>query len=319
MGINADRPLVQDNSDASLAFDGPVVPGDMGAGDDGQTGDGRDVAEASESESSDGGMVADAASEGPSTDATSADADDGSGQAAICMAWIPDSTNTPYLGNATVFSNARTVQLEAENYDKGGEGVSYHDTTPCNDLGILRTGVNEGVDVENKCSASGTCDDVAEIRQGEWTKYTINVATAGNYQIWPGYAAFFSTEMSILLDGTPATGMVPLPATGSLSVFKGGAASRYYPPTFTTGGYTPQNIALPPGQHVLTFEFVGASDNLALNWIMFTYVADAGIPDAGAAETGTAEGGPTEAGDAGAGDAGAAEEAAADTGAADGP
>jgi hypothetical protein len=48
--------------------------------------------------------------------------------------------NTPYGGTATVLP----ATIPAENFDNGGEGAAYHDTTATNDGGAYRS---EGVDL----------------------------------------------------------------------------------------------------------------------------------------------------------------------------
>src|SRR3954453_1260793 len=71
------------------------------------------------------------------------------------------SSNTPYLGTAAAVPG--TVQ--AENYDSGGEGVAYHDTTSGNTGGAYRSGT--GVDIVNNNSVVGGYS-VGYIRAGEW-------------------------------------------------------------------------------------------------------------------------------------------------------
>ncbi len=68
--------------------------------------------------------------------------------------------------------------IEAEDYDVGGEGLTYHDTEPANIPGAYRP--NEGVDIEPR-------DDggfhVAYIESAEWLEYTVDVQEAGIYEI----------------------------------------------------------------------------------------------------------------------------------------
>jgi hypothetical protein len=87
-----------------------------------------------------------------------------------------NSSNTqllPYLGVATAVPGT----IEAENFDNGGEGVAYHDTTAGNSGGQYR---NTDVDLE---PASGGGYDVGWIASGEWLNYTVNVAKAGSYTV----------------------------------------------------------------------------------------------------------------------------------------
>src|SRR5438552_10325605 len=66
--------------------------------------------------------------------------------------------------------------IEAEDFDTGGEGVAYHDSTPGNQGGGSRS--NTDVDVQPGGSGG---QNVGYIRGGEFLKYTIDVADAGTY------------------------------------------------------------------------------------------------------------------------------------------
>jgi len=68
-------------------------------------------------------------------------------------------------------------QIDAANFDNGGEGVSYHDTTAGNSGGQFR---NADVDIE---AASEGGYDVGWTAPGEWLNYTVNVASAGTYTV----------------------------------------------------------------------------------------------------------------------------------------
>jgi Carbohydrate binding module (family 6) len=66
-------------------------------------------------------------------------------------------------------------RIEAENFDSGNDGVSYHDTTPGNSGGSYR---NTNVDIEP--SSEGGYD-VGWIAGGEWMNYAVAVSSAGAY------------------------------------------------------------------------------------------------------------------------------------------
>ena len=68
-------------------------------------------------------------------------------------------------------------QILAANFDNGGEGVAYHDTTPGNTGGAYRN-----TDVDLEASSEGGYD-VGWIDAGEWLNYTVNVSAAGNYTV----------------------------------------------------------------------------------------------------------------------------------------
>lgn len=69
--------------------------------------------------------------------------------------------------------------IEAENYDIGGEGIAYHDTTPGNICNPPRYRF-EDVDIQN-CYDTGGGYNVGWIENGEWLEYTVNVTQAGSY------------------------------------------------------------------------------------------------------------------------------------------
>src|SRR5262249_40804013 len=151
---------------------------------------------------------------------------------------------TPYKG--TPWPIPGTV--EGENYDVGGEGVSYHDTTPGNTLGQYRTGANEDVDVEKACGSN--CYDISSIDPGEWVEFTVNVKTTPSYMVTLGVAAAAAKKMHIEMDGTDVSGALTVAATGSLTTFQSQPQA------------TP--IALTAGQKVMRVVFDEGA--IGLNW-----------------------------------------------------
>jgi len=85
-------------------------------------------------------------------------------------------TPTPYSGTAVSVAASGTTKVEAENYDKGGEGVAYHDT----DSGVTTAYRPDNIGVYAGSSASNGYS-VGNTAGGEWDGYTLNVATAGVY------------------------------------------------------------------------------------------------------------------------------------------
>ncbi len=83
------------------------------------------------------------------------------------------SSLTPYSGAPAPVPGT----IQAENFDNGGEGVAYHDTTGGNSGGAYRP---TDVDIE---AAPGGGYDVGWVAAGEWLNYTINVASAGTYTV----------------------------------------------------------------------------------------------------------------------------------------
>ena len=140
----------------------------------------------------------------------------------------PLATQTPFSGQPI----ALPATIQAENYDKGGEGVAYHDTTAANQGGAYRT--TEAVDVE-PIAAGGFALDFA--KAGEWTEYTINAPTAGNFDLAVRYAALSAGgKFHLEIDGKTITPSLAIQATGGWQTYR----------NLTTGP-----ITLTAGQHVL--------------------------------------------------------------------
>jgi aryl-phospho-beta-D-glucosidase BglC (GH1 family) len=66
--------------------------------------------------------------------------------------------------------------VEAENFDVGGEGITYHDTDPTNIAGDYRP--NEGVDIYSR---NGNGYHIGNALPGEWYEYTVMVENDGIY------------------------------------------------------------------------------------------------------------------------------------------
>lgn len=84
-----------------------------------------------------------------------------------------------------------TIQLE--DYDLGGPGLAFFDTTVGNSGGVYRTEADEDVDV----SAGATGYIISDLRPNEFTRYTINVTEAGRYEMIINYRTFSNTSKSI--------------------------------------------------------------------------------------------------------------------------
>ena len=118
--------------------------------------------------------------------------------------------NETYLGTPIPIPGT----IEAENYDKGGEGLSYHDEDAVNLGGQYRT---DGVDIGAIPSGGNF---VGYTATGEWMEYTINVAEAGNYDFVMSTSSLGGAGlMSIDLDGTLLKSSIPLPKTVDWNTF----------------------------------------------------------------------------------------------------
>ena len=105
--------------------------------------------------------------------------------------------------------------IEAEDYDLGGEGVAYHDTTPGNLGGVYR---QDDVDIETT-AGEGT-PNVGWVRNGEYLTYTASIATSGTYTMTARVASPNSGRTAALqVDGTQAA-TISVPNTGSFATFR---------------------------------------------------------------------------------------------------
>ena len=89
--------------------------------------------------------------------------------------WATTTTNTQTPYN---LPRALPGTIQAEHFDKGGEGIAYHETDTTNNGGAFRT--TEGVDIQNTQDTGGGYD-VGWTTGGEWLEYSVNVTTAGTY------------------------------------------------------------------------------------------------------------------------------------------
>lgn len=130
---------------------------------------------------------------------------------AFNLDWIEIRGQTPW-GSAPAAIPGR---IQAENYDRGDEGLAYHDTTPGNVFGTYRT---DSMDVG---PIAGGGHHIGFLDNGEWAEYTVNVSQSGNYELRLRYASASTLPMRfrVLLGSTNLTGTQSLTSTGSWSNF----------------------------------------------------------------------------------------------------
>jgi glycosidase/fibronectin type 3 domain-containing protein len=166
----------------------------------------------------------------------------------------PAYAGTPYSGTPAALPGT----LDFDNYDKGGEGVAYHDTDTANDGGQYRT--SEGVDIEACTDGSGVGNgyNVGWTQPGEWMNYTVNAQTAKSYAlsfrvasgIASGTAGTFHIENQA---GTNLTGEITVSSTGGWQNW-----------TTLTGSAT-----LPAGQQVLKMVIDSGNGAFNLEYVTF--------------------------------------------------
>jgi uncharacterized protein (DUF2141 family) len=120
----------------------------------------------------------------------------------------PPGAQSPYSGSPSAIPG----KIEAENFDLGGEGTAYHDADAGNQGGQYRT--TEGVDIQS-CTDTNGVYNIGWTSVGEWLEYTVNVATAGTYNIATRVAsASAGGTCYIEFNGVNKTGNITVPVTG---------------------------------------------------------------------------------------------------------
>jgi glucosylceramidase len=147
------------------------------------------------------------------------------------------SRETPYGG--TPWSVPGLIQ--AENFDDGGNGVGYFNTYTSNPAGTnYRPGTTVGVEVN---SDVGGGYDVGYTDEGQWLKYTVNVAQSGIYNLQARVASLGpGGYWHVEFDGRNATGNLFTPVTDGWQ-------------TWTT--MVSPAFLLEAGQHVMRVVFDG--------------------------------------------------------------
>ncbi len=144
-------------------------------------------------------------------------------------------------------------RIEAENYDIGGEGVSYSDTDVQNKGGFYRTDRVDIVALDSAGTAKGYA--VGYTLSGEWLEYTIKVSASGAYKLTINAASGSETSsVMFFVDDEPLTDTVKIPKTDtSWNVYQ----------TFDGG-----DVSLTAGEHVLKVLITGSYANI--DWLEFS-------------------------------------------------
>jgi hypothetical protein len=114
---------------------------------------------------------------------------------------------TPFLGTPATLPG--TIQVE--NFDNGSAGHAYADTAPGNVGGKYRA---TDVDIESTSDA-GSGYDVGWTSAGEWLNYSVDVMSAGNYDVDVRVASGGAGgTFHIEVNGIDKTGRLTVPNTG---------------------------------------------------------------------------------------------------------
>ncbi len=168
--------------------------------------------------------------------------------------WIPESGNvdppppqSPYTGLPWSIPG----QIEAEQYDLGGQNIAFNELSTTNQGGYYR---NDAVDIE-PCSEGGY--NIGWIKSGEWLEYTTNITVSGSYIIESRVAAIASgKQFHIEIDNQNISGQINVPNTGGWQNWQ----------TITTA------VSLNAGEKVL--RIVMDSDDFNLNKLLVQHATD---------------------------------------------
>lgn len=161
--------------------------------------------------------------------------------------------SSPYYGTPMAIPGT----IEAEDYDIGGPGIAYQDTDTGNNGGAYRT--SEDVDVEN-CSEGGY--NIGYAATGEWMKYTVDVATEGDYEITARVARGMEGAGAFHIEVDSSD------VTGSISVEDTGGWQNWVDKT--------SNVTLADGEQVVKLVIEAGGFNI--NRLDFTFIATNTVP-----------------------------------------
>src|SRR5512139_3036012 len=100
-------------------------------------------------------------------------------------------------------------RFEAEDFDRGGQDVGYHDNAPGNTGGAYRA--DEDVDIR----ATGDDDSayvIFNFETGEWLRYTLDVTREGQYNVDLRLSTTLDdAAFRIEIDGADVSGRITVP------------------------------------------------------------------------------------------------------------
>ena len=136
-------------------------------------------------------------------------------------------------------ANAIPGRITATNFDLGGEGFAYHDTTAGNTGSLFRT---DGVDIGNSATEGNY---VGWIDADEWLNYTVPVKTAGKYTFYARVSSpNVGKQFYLEVDDVKATKPITVPTTGDWNKFATVGLGNI---TLTAGTHKLRMVALTDG------------------------------------------------------------------------
>jgi hypothetical protein len=146
-----------------------------------------------------------------------------------------------------------TIQLE--HFDVGGNGFAYADSTPGSQVTpIVNFRTDEDVDIES-CTDVGAGYNIGWATSGEWLEYSVDVKTAGTYDLDLRVAANGDGRtVSVAMDGKNIAGNIAIPNTTGWQTWQ----------TVKVKG-----INLTAGKKIMRVT-IGATDFVNMNYVTFT-------------------------------------------------
>lgn len=184
---------------------------------------------------------------------------EGRSKTSSAVALTVNPKREPYAG---VISIPGTLQ--AENYDVGGEGYSYHDTSTANE-GDANFRTNDGVDVVKGNNGKA----IGYTEADEWMEYTVNVKETGKY-----------TCEAVVSSGVTGSKFIIQRVLGSSKTL---LATINVPQTANNDWGTYKSVTqdisttLSAGEHVLRITIKGKQCNI--DKLIFTLKQSTGIDD----------------------------------------
>ena len=171
---------------------------------------------------------------------------DAGGRVASLILNVEKYDSVPTTGQTPFGAVAATVPglIQAENFDLGGQGVAYFDTTTANlgNSGTIRT--SDAVDIVTAPNGYA----VGYTATGEWMEYTVNFNTTQKYDFYPTVSSISTNgKFKILIDGNPVTGDISVPNTTNWNTYQ---------------NIHIRDISVTAGTHVVRFEVVNGGFNL---------------------------------------------------------
>ncbi len=161
---------------------------------------------------------------------------------------LPDQE--PFNGSALLVHPVIPTRLEAENFDLGGDGVAYLDTTPATP-GINAYREPGGVELAVDASASNGWK-IAKVLAGEWLEYAVSIPASNYGQSTQEYylaARWRNGGGTMRISAFDGDDLNAATAVSSMDV-------PVAPPTFDSAFYTQQTLTIPDtGSNKTTLRF----------------------------------------------------------------